>query len=119
MEITAYAPPAEAYARLAFALTEVRKYLIPDSNDNIRQQQMRELEIISTGVPGALARMLLSEPDLLLLEDLDILSGYEPLHPVPGAAPPVGAGLGVQLQHVLGLEAQHLEDGTLINPALL
>ena len=49
VEITAYAPPAEAYARLAFALTEIRKYLIPDSNDTIRQQQMRELEILSSG----------------------------------------------------------------------
>ena len=47
MEITAFAPPAEAHARIAFALTEVRKYLIPDSNDEIRQEQMRELELIS------------------------------------------------------------------------
>ena len=47
MEITAFAPPAEAHARIAFALTEVRKYLIPDSNDEIRQEQMRELEMIS------------------------------------------------------------------------
>ena len=43
VEITAFAPPAEAHARIAFALTEVRKYLIPDSNDEIRQEQMREL----------------------------------------------------------------------------
>merc|ERR1719411_1765945 len=48
VEITAFAPPAEAHARIAFALTEVRKYLIPDSNDEIRQEQMRELELIST-----------------------------------------------------------------------
>merc|ERR1712241_1440093 len=47
VEITAFAPPAEAHARVAFALTEVRKYLIPDSNDEIRQEQMRELELIS------------------------------------------------------------------------
>ena len=47
VEITAFAPPAEAHARIAFALTEVRKYLIPDSNDEIRQTQMRELEMIS------------------------------------------------------------------------
>ena len=47
MEITAFAPPAEAHARIAFALTEVRKYLIPDSNDEIRQEQMKELEMIS------------------------------------------------------------------------
>ena len=31
--------------RIAYALTEVRKYLIPDSNDEIRQEQMREMEI--------------------------------------------------------------------------
>ena len=71
MEITAFAPPAEAHARIAYALTEVifrlilikaksalevqeeyflqvRKYLIPDSNDEIRQEQMREMELIST-----------------------------------------------------------------------
>merc|ERR1719219_2957055 len=47
VEITAFAPPAEAHARVAFALTEVRKYLIPDSNDDIRQEQMRELELIT------------------------------------------------------------------------
>ena len=37
VEITAFAPPAEAHARIAYALTEVRKYLIPDSNDEIRR----------------------------------------------------------------------------------
>ena len=46
-EITAFAPPAEAHARIAYALTEVRKYLIPDSNDDIRQEQMREMEILA------------------------------------------------------------------------
>jgi len=46
VEITAFASPAEAYARLAFALTEIRKYLIPDSNDQIRQKQMREIQIM-------------------------------------------------------------------------
>lgn len=48
VEITAFAPPAEAHARIAYSLTEVRKYLIPDSNDDIRQEQMREMEIMST-----------------------------------------------------------------------
>ena len=47
VEITAFAPPAEAHARIAYALTEVRKYLIPDSNDEIRQEQMREMEVMS------------------------------------------------------------------------
>lgn len=43
MEISAIGPPAEAHARVAYALAEVRKYLIPDSNDNIRQEQLREI----------------------------------------------------------------------------
>lgn len=47
VEISALGPPAEAHARIAFALAEVRKYLIPDNNDNIRQEQMREMEIIT------------------------------------------------------------------------
>ena len=46
VEVTAFAPPAEAHARLSYALTEVRKYLIPDSNDQIRQQQMRDIKMI-------------------------------------------------------------------------
>jgi len=48
VEITAFAPPAEAYARVAYALAEVRKYLIPDANDEIRQEQMREMELLTT-----------------------------------------------------------------------
>lgn len=57
VEIAAFAPPAEAHARIAYALAEVRKYLIPDSNDEIRQEQMREMELIQTvtGEPGSRA----------------------------------------------------------------
>ena len=58
VEITAFAPPAEAHARIAYALTEVRKYLIPDSNDEIRQEQMREMEIITTNLDGISAAAL-------------------------------------------------------------
>lgn len=43
VEISTVAPPAEAYARVAYAMAELRKYLIPDSNDVIRQEQLREL----------------------------------------------------------------------------
>ncbi|KAI8040072.1 hypothetical protein M5D96_007500 [Drosophila gunungcola] len=42
VEISTIAPPAEAYARIAYAMAELRKYLIPDSNDIIRQEQLRE-----------------------------------------------------------------------------
>lgn len=51
VEISALGPPAEAHARIAYALAEVRKYLIPDNNDNIRQEQMREMEIMSASEP--------------------------------------------------------------------
>lgn len=44
VEIAALAPPAEAHARIAYALAEIRKYLVPDSNDEIRQEQMREIQ---------------------------------------------------------------------------
>lgn len=43
VEISTIAPPAEAHARIAYAMAELRKYLIPDSNDIIRQEQLREL----------------------------------------------------------------------------
>lgn len=43
VEINANGPPAEVHARIAYAMAELRKYLIPDSNDFIRQEQMREL----------------------------------------------------------------------------
>merc|ERR1711874_132860 len=46
VEITAFSSPAEAHARIAYALSEVRKYMIPDSNDDIRQRQIREIQII-------------------------------------------------------------------------
>lgn len=51
VEISALGPPAEAHARVAYALAEVRKYLIPDNNDNIRQEQMREMEIMTSTTP--------------------------------------------------------------------
>ncbi|XP_052130490.1 KH domain-containing, RNA-binding, signal transduction-associated protein 3 isoform X4 [Frankliniella occidentalis] len=59
VEISAMAPPAEAHARIAFALAEIRKYMVPDSNDEIRQEQFREMEMYSPegngvrGGPGA------------------------------------------------------------------
>uniref|UniRef100_A0A1A9W3P8 K Homology domain-containing protein n=1 Tax=Glossina brevipalpis TaxID=37001 RepID=A0A1A9W3P8_9MUSC len=42
VEISTVAPPAECYARVAYALAEVRKYLIPDKNDEVSHEQLRE-----------------------------------------------------------------------------
>lgn len=44
VEIAALAAPAEAHARIAFALAELRKYLVPDNNDEIRLEQLREIQ---------------------------------------------------------------------------
>ncbi|XP_073845264.1 KH domain-containing, RNA-binding, signal transduction-associated protein 3-like [Musca autumnalis] len=44
VEISTVAPPAEAYARISYALAEIRKYIIPDKNDEISQEQYRELQ---------------------------------------------------------------------------
>ena len=74
VEITAFAPPAEAHARIAFALTEVRKYLIPDSNDEIRQEQMRELELI-TG-DSIIDNLKAGQPPPLLLSPSFANIGY-------------------------------------------
>ncbi|XP_055857156.1 KH domain-containing, RNA-binding, signal transduction-associated protein 3-like isoform X2 [Episyrphus balteatus] len=43
VEISTVATPAEAHARVAYALAEIRKYLIPDSNDEVSQNQRREM----------------------------------------------------------------------------
>lgn len=43
VEVSTIAAPAEAYARMAYALAEIRRYLIPDKHDDIRQEQFREL----------------------------------------------------------------------------
>ena len=75
VEIVAFAPPAEAHARMSYALTEVRKYLIPDSNDTIRQLQMKELEILNSN------EKMLADPSLQLLKTVTpgALQSMQPL----------------------------------------
>ena len=89
VEITAFAPPAEAHARIAFALTEVRKYLIPDSNDEIRQEQMRELEMISVNGDSVLDTLKQQSQVAMLL---GFPTSILPLpHPAPDPASPQGS----------------------------
>ncbi|XP_068990577.1 KH domain-containing, RNA-binding, signal transduction-associated protein 2-like isoform X2 [Neodiprion pinetum] len=65
VEISAYATPAEAHARIAYALAEVRRFLVPDYNDDIRQEQMWEMQILSTqGREGSQAAEAPSSPEL-------------------------------------------------------
>ncbi|RZF33330.1 hypothetical protein LSTR_LSTR007675 [Laodelphax striatellus] len=49
VEITSFAGPAEAHARIAYALAEVRRFLVPDYNDEIRQEQMWEMHVMNSG----------------------------------------------------------------------
>ena len=41
------------FAKIDFWFFKVRKYLIPDSNDEIRQEQMREMELLTTAQTNA------------------------------------------------------------------
>ncbi|XP_041971803.1 glycine-rich protein GRP33-like [Aricia agestis] len=43
VEVSALASPAEAHARIAYALAEVKKYLRPDPSDMMRQPPMRDI----------------------------------------------------------------------------
>nr|XP_027201882.1 KH domain-containing, RNA-binding, signal transduction-associated protein 1-like isoform X2 [Dermatophagoides pteronyssinus] len=47
VEITAIASAPEAYQRISQALFEIKRFLVPDYFDDIRQQQLRELGVIS------------------------------------------------------------------------
>ncbi|XP_017054386.1 splicing factor 1 isoform X2 [Drosophila ficusphila] len=54
VEISTFAAPAEAHARIAYALAEVRRFLVPDYHDDIRQEQMWEMQALtSTPALGA------------------------------------------------------------------
>ncbi|KAJ8710333.1 hypothetical protein PYW07_009699 [Mythimna separata] len=62
VEISALAAPAEAHARIAYALAEVKKYLIPDTNDMIWQTQMRDIDRGYAGGPGGPRSFSFSSP---------------------------------------------------------
>ncbi|CAH4023848.1 unnamed protein product [Pieris brassicae] len=53
VEVSALAPPAEAHARIAYALAEVKKYLIADGPDMMRPP-MREM--MDRGAPPPMSR---------------------------------------------------------------
>ncbi|CAL4113420.1 unnamed protein product, partial [Meganyctiphanes norvegica] len=106
VEITAFAAPAEAHARIAYSLAEVRRYLVPDNNDDIRKEQIREMELFGDGTEvvaagggvgggggGGRDRPVppLSPPELLPGEVSDLRGGIVAPPPPPG--PPLPPGL--------------------------
>ncbi|XP_058448517.1 RNA-binding protein asd-2 isoform X2 [Malaya genurostris] len=53
VEISTYTAPAEAHARIAYALAEVRRFLVPDYHDDIRQEQMWEMQALNSAQTGS------------------------------------------------------------------
>lgn len=45
--VEVFSTPIDAHARMSHALVELRKFLVPDYNDEIRQQQLQELMYIN------------------------------------------------------------------------
>uniref|UniRef100_A0A8C5PPH0 KH RNA binding domain containing, signal transduction associated 3 n=1 Tax=Leptobrachium leishanense TaxID=445787 RepID=A0A8C5PPH0_9ANUR len=62
--IEVFAPPAEAYARMGHALEEIKKFLIPDYNDEIRQAQLQELTYLNGGSEDAEVPVARGKPPL-------------------------------------------------------
>nr|XP_061838332.1 KH domain-containing, RNA-binding, signal transduction-associated protein 3-like [Nerophis lumbriciformis]XP_061838333.1 KH domain-containing, RNA-binding, signal transduction-associated protein 3-like [Nerophis lumbriciformis] len=92
--IEVFAPPAEAYARMGHALEEIKKFLIPDYNDEIRQAQLQELTYLNGGsedakVPSARGKSAPRARGTPVPGPPRTRGGVPPLHaPVPrGAAP--------------------------------
>ncbi|XP_028159899.1 KH domain-containing, RNA-binding, signal transduction-associated protein 2-like isoform X4 [Ostrinia furnacalis] len=90
VEISALAPPAEAHARIAYALAEVKKYLVPDGMEMMRHPPIRELMDRGMPPPG---------PDNVMYSACTVTKrsfSYQdpvigkagPPRPPPGRAPP-------------------------------
>ncbi|XP_054253553.1 KH domain-containing, RNA-binding, signal transduction-associated protein 2 [Indicator indicator] len=56
--IEVFAPPGEAYSRMSHALEEIKKFLVPDYNDEIRQEQLRELSYLNGSEDATRGRAL-------------------------------------------------------------
>ncbi|CAL8299911.1 unnamed protein product [Merluccius merluccius] len=56
--IEVFAPPGEAYSRMSHALDEIKKFLVPDYNDEIRQEQLRELSYLNGSDDNSRGRTL-------------------------------------------------------------
>lgn len=95
--IEVFAPPAEAYARMGHALEEIKKFLIPDYNDEIRQAQLQELTYLNGGsedakVPAARGKSATRARGTPATGPPRSRGGVPPLHAaVPRGAAPRGA----------------------------
>ncbi|XP_033620047.1 LOW QUALITY PROTEIN: KH domain-containing, RNA-binding, signal transduction-associated protein 3-like [Fukomys damarensis] len=62
--IEVFAPPAEAYARMGHTLEEIKKFLILDYNDEIRQVQLLELTYLNGGSENTDVPVVREKPTL-------------------------------------------------------
>ncbi|XP_053785673.1 KH domain-containing, RNA-binding, signal transduction-associated protein 3 isoform X6 [Desmodus rotundus] len=85
--IEVFAPPAEAYARMGHALEEIKKFLIPDYNDEIRQAQLQELTYLNGGSENA---------------DVPVVRGKSALRTRGLPAPTISRGRGVVTARPVG-----------------
>ncbi|KAL0811750.1 hypothetical protein ABMA28_009185 [Loxostege sticticalis] len=84
VEISALAPPAEAHARIAYALAEVKKYLIPDG-----MEMMRHPPMMDRGAPRADVTYSACTVTKRSLSYQDpVVNKAGPPRPPPGRAPP-------------------------------
>ncbi|XP_059225395.1 KH domain-containing, RNA-binding, signal transduction-associated protein 2-like [Stomoxys calcitrans] len=100
VELSTVAPPAEAYARIVYALTEIRKYIIPDKNDEISQEQYRELVQMDLSMAKTAGFGSKVVPKRSVFQKLAALGGsedytneqYDSDEDEPAAAPPTTYG---------------------------
>ncbi|XP_063048340.1 KH domain-containing, RNA-binding, signal transduction-associated protein 2 [Engraulis encrasicolus] len=97
--IEVFAPPGEAYSRMSHALEEIKKFLVPDYNDEIRQEQLRELSYLNGSAEDSSGRGRATRGRGLRLATTATTRGRGGAAPPPpppppgrGAAAPRGAG---------------------------
>ncbi|XP_055512103.1 KH domain-containing, RNA-binding, signal transduction-associated protein 2-like isoform X2 [Leucoraja erinacea] len=54
--VEVFAPPTEAYSRMYHAMEKLKKFLVPDYNDEIRQEQLTELAYLNGGQDASRGR---------------------------------------------------------------
>lgn len=105
------APKSEAHARLAAALAEIKKYMVPE-NDEIRQEQMREMALLNSYENS-------NEPSSSIHHTNTIISRSRPLAPIVRVGiPPPGAIIlnGAQPQVAVRGRVSHVPRGRSVRP---
>ncbi|XP_073425506.1 KH domain-containing, RNA-binding, signal transduction-associated protein 2 [Dendrobates tinctorius] len=87
--IEVFAPPGEAYSRMSHALEEIKKFLVPDYNDEIRQEQLRELSYLNGSEESSHGKVARGRGIRLAATTVGRNRGGAIPHPLPGRGTPV------------------------------